>query len=274
MNSDPPIVADSARIQTLTHALELNGVAREFESIEDFERALEECMGNPEPDRGLVQDPLSILEESAAHIHRLEHRLIDDPNNIEEMLEELGPEYFAQAGGWRNLFAQLAALAGEMALFKCTALSTYRRFLVAAREGYLTGELTVVTGDIRPLEFPEPPHPITTEDRDRVPVSLPRRSRASIMMDDEAPATVWLAERRFRLEASEPAALVDDTGRRYPLREGQNMVGRAPYNDVVIDPSYVQVSRSHLIIDIRNGVPVAITDLSSRGTFVRRGLIV
>jgi predicted component of type VI protein secretion system len=82
-----------------------------------------------------------------------------------------------------------------------------------------------------------------------------------------------MAKRRFRIEMWDKTSFIDSHGQSTKLKEGRNLVGRALHNDVVIDPNYPEVSRNHMIVDIRDGRPVGITDLSSGGTFISRTLV-
>ncbi len=84
---------------------------------------------------------------------------------------------------------------------------------------------------------------------------------------------IWMAKSRFRIEMWDSTSFIDSHGQSCKLKEGRNLVGRALHNDVVIDPQFPEVSRNHLIVDVRDGRPVGITDLSSGGTFVSRTLV-
>ena len=86
----------------------------------------------------------------------------------------------------------------------------------------------------------------------------------------EGPLELWLATRRFRVETWSGVALVDEQGTGVRLQEGRNLVGRGLYNDVVVDAAFTDVSRRHLILDMEDGQPAAVTDLSSAGTCLPR----
>ena len=64
--------------------------------------------------------------------------------------------------------------------------------------------------------------------------------------------------------------LTDRSGLAARLEEGRNVVGRVPTCDVVVHSSYTDVSRCHAVIFVKNFRVVAITDLSSRGTYLPR----
>lgn len=104
-------------------------------------------------------------------------------------------------------------------------------------------------------------------------VRLPKGTTLPLRQGRDGPFELWLGKRRFRVETWSGAALVDDQGNGTPLHDGRNLVGRGLYNDVIVDSAYVDVSRRHLILDVKDGQPIAITDISSAGTFVSRALV-
>ncbi len=79
-----------------------------------------------------------------------------------------------------------------------------------------------------------------------------------------------LAGHGFCVVQRDVVALVDENARRLPLREGRNLVGRALYNDVVIDWEFADVSRRHAIFDVSGARLETVTDLSSEGTYLPR----
>ena len=79
---------------------------------------------------------------------------------------------------------------------------------------------------------------------------------------------VMLSKQRFRLVCGKQCYLVDDNGADYLLREGRNCVGRDEKSEVVVNASYRDVSRKHLIIELSGRNLARLTDLSSHGTFV------
>jgi hypothetical protein len=89
----------------------------------------------------------------------------------------------------------------------------------------------------------------------------------------EGPFEIWLGKRRFRVESWSGASLVDEQRNGVDLHDGRNVVGRALYNDVIGDALFDDVSRRHLILDLNDGTPSAITDLSSTGTYISWALV-
>ena len=102
---------------------------------------------------------------------------------------------------------------------------------------------------------------------------LPKGTTLRLRQGCEGPFEIWLGKRRFRVESWSGASLVDEQGNGADLRDGRNIVGRALYNDIIVDAHFSDVSRRHLILDLDDGTPSAITDLSSAGTYISRTLL-
>lgn len=211
---------------------------------------------------------------------------VDRPAQVKSLLSELGPTFFTEDHGWRNLFSQIAVLPPDRNELKLLALTKYRRYLTARLdalntigcnriESKICGHAHSATEDVTQLAN----HPGVTQELSssetivRDVVRLPRGKTAPIQAEDQACVDLWLAKRRFRIEMWEAPSLIDSQGHAVTLKEGRNFVGRALFNDVIIDPSYPEVSRSHMIVDMSGGRPVGITDLSSGGTFLSRRLV-
>lgn len=63
-------------------------------------------------------------------------------------------------------------------------------------------------------------------------------------------------------------AIIDEQDREYPLQQGKNIIGRDSVCNIVIDNTYRDISRIHLIIELQEDGQVRFTDLSSHGTFL------
>jgi hypothetical protein len=77
-----------------------------------------------------------------------------------------------------------------------------------------------------------------------------------------------LAGHMFRVIGATPPILLDQHGVTYFLKEGKNMLGRHPQNDIVANPDFRDISRAHLLIEWQGKNAISVTDLSSRGTFI------
>lgn len=211
---------------------------------------------------------------------------VDSPARVKMVLRELGPTFFTEDQGWRELISQVAALPPERNDFKLLALTKYRRYLTSRLEALNTIGCNriesriceyahSVTQDV--TQFAD--HPGITQELSssetivRDVVRLPRGRTAPLRAREQACVDVWLAKRRFRIEMWEAPSWIDGHGHAVALKEGRNFVGRALFNDVIIDARYPEVSRSHMILEMSNGYPVSITDMSSGGTYLPRKLV-
>ena len=84
---------------------------------------------------------------------------------------------------------------------------------------------------------------------------------------------LWLGRSRFRLLLADGPRLISESGECGRLRDGRSLIGRSPDCEIVIDPRYETVSRVHLVVAVEQGRLVAVTDLSSGGTYVRPELV-
>jgi hypothetical protein len=275
--------------------LSLDGMPEEISSLEQFDLALS---AKTQIDTqlfsrfmNLPDDKLAAFtvttRQSADRLQAALKRAVDQPAEVTGLLTDFGPMFFTEDHQWRQLFCRLARLSSERNDLKLVALTKYRRYLLArlsALNGIgcnrLQSEIHLraasLTEDVTQLALNQPDvtqELSSSETFIRDVVRLPRGQTLGLRAESEASVEIWLSKRKFRIEMWEETSLIDTSGQSTKLKEGRNMVGRALYNDVVVDPSYNEVSRSHMIVDIAGGRPVRITDLSSGGTYVSRTLV-
>ena len=82
-----------------------------------------------------------------------------------------------------------------------------------------------------------------------------------------------LAAHLFRVVGGTPPSLIDQNGVTYVLEEGRKMIGRHPESDVLVDQDFGDVSRAHLLMDWRPPGRLEMTDLSTRGTYLRGSVV-
>ena len=97
---------------------------------------------------------------------------------------------------------------------------------------------------------------------------LPMGDAIRLEFSDNGKVEFMLGSHVFRLLAGRPPTLIDQNGVSYFLRPGRNMLGRHPESDVVVDQDFGDVSRAHAVLEWLGERDFALTDLSSRGTFV------
>ena len=108
------------------------------------------------------------------------------------------------------------------------------------------------------------PHPGASPAFARLAVGEPR----SIELTAAGKADLMFGPHLFRLVGGSSPSLIDQNGVTYFVREGRNMIGRHPESDIVVDQDFGDVSRAHAILEWDGADGFALTDLSSRGTFV------
>jgi len=276
--------------------LSLDGMPEEINSSEQFDTALspKTLIDTQLFSRfmSLPDDKLSAFtvatRQSSDRLQTVLKRAVDEPSEVNALLADFGPMFFTEDHQWRQLFCQLARLSSERNDLKLLALTKYRRYLLA-RLNSLNGigcnrlqseihlKASSMTEDVTHLKLNRPDvtqELSSSETFIRDVVRLPKGETVALRAETEASVDIWLSKRKFRIEMWEETSLIDADGQSTKLKEGRNMVGRALYNDVVVNPSYKEVSRSHMIVDIAGGRPVRLTDLSSGGSYVSRTLVI
>lgn len=100
---------------------------------------------------------------------------------------------------------------------------------------------------------------------------LPHCHTVELNLEDKPDITVFLGTNRYHLsKRGEAVTLMEDkAGDAYPLKPGRNTIGRSSQCDVHLGNHASDVSRQHLIVDVSGNRGVNLTDISSRGTYVR-----
>lgn len=211
--------------------------------------------------------------------------LRDDDTQVERVMSEVPRTFFTEDHAWRLLFDELRQMDSRYGDFKLLALARYRGYLVgclnalnrvsderlhSAIGGHLRSASEHTTEYLMPRARSYDSTRSSSDGILRDLVRLPAGVTVSMQSDLDGAIDIWLGKRRFRLETWAGLQLVDERGRLAPLVEGRNVIGRGLSNNVVVHAGFRDVSRRHLIVDVRGGMPVALTDLSTLGTFVPR----
>ncbi|MCP5153085.1 MAG: FHA domain-containing protein [Ectothiorhodospiraceae bacterium] len=183
-------------------------------------------------------------------------RLAADPTAVDQLLRELGTDFFPVEGGWRRLFAALTLRRDERTDVVRLALEDYLAWL---RRRAARG---------RPEAAPAPSDEAAGESASLEMVRLRRGETVPITLGPGDFFVCLLATVPARLRAGDAAVMIVPGGRVYPLAPGRTHVGRAHDNQIAIDARYSDVSRRHLAVDRTPGGRLRLTDLSSRGTWV------
>jgi len=282
--------------QRLDHpGLTIPGAPGLVGSLAEFERTLKPRTAVPSQryarflvleDEGLAAAVVT-ARHAAEHLRRMLEELRGHSSDVDAVLAGVAPGFFSEDHGWRDIFEELRAAGPRFMDYKFVALADYRRYLLhcvdalnqvstdrlqstLCEEVHAQGEESTVLAAARRG------HDSSARREEgfvRDLVRLPRATTLTLRPGRDGPFELWLAKRRFRVETWAGAVLVDEQGQRASLHEGRNLVGRGLYNDAIVDATFTDVSRRHLILDLVDGSPAAITDLSSAGTFVSRALV-
>lgn len=105
-------------------------------------------------------------------------------------------------------------------------------------------------------------------------LKLHRGKPVALSVSGRDSVDLWLGKSRFRLMLGQSLRLLSESGRECGrLQDGRSLIGRSPDCEIVIDPRHDTVSRVHLEVAVEEGRLVAVTDLSSGGTYVRPELV-
>jgi hypothetical protein len=228
---------------------------------------------------------------------------LEQPYRIGELLAALEAGLLSRDHDWRDIIEALGQYGPEYDDFKNIALVKYMQYL-ASRQAVLRsiylqkvqGGLELQTAEPRehsdeqPMQASVLPIPYREtalfdldqigggdagddgdgEDEGTQPLkSVPRGETICIRFVDGHELDIKLASHRYKLFPGKHFCLVDEAnGVTHLLHSGRNVIGRHSGNDVVIDQTYLAISRKHVIIEPVSEDAILLTDISSHGTFI------
>ncbi|MCP5155375.1 MAG: FHA domain-containing protein [Ectothiorhodospiraceae bacterium] len=200
---------------------------------------------------------------------------MENPASTASFLRDLDLESVSRDHDWRAVFAELRAGGAQGTGHRRTALVRYLQYL-----GFRKRLIEFVLSRRRALE--------DTDEYTEIDLGAVRRQgreggdggsdafvrtplgegvRVSVGPGEQI--DLMLAAHLYRLVGGDPPALVDQNGVVCFIRPGRSLVGRHPEADLRVDENFRDISRAHAIIEW-DGMAVTVTDLSTRGTYVRR----
>ena len=102
---------------------------------------------------------------------------------------------------------------------------------------------------------------------------LPKREAVHLKLDDNDNFEIKLSKHLFIFRSGGLNEFIDEAGTVHQLANGKNIIGRDAVCNVVVENSFRDVSRMHLIIEPFEDGVVRFTDLSSHGTFLPARLL-
>ncbi len=283
------------RVSSKPLKLDVEGRVLNFPTLDDFDFALTCRVEVPASKiTSLVQLTDDALREEARSINKVEKRFVDliasgldDQATVGRDLRTLDIKLFSHDHQWRSIMGALRAQGPEYDEYKKLALIKYMQYLSARQEVVKSifserqqrASTPVAWNDSdenvgkQPFQETGSFKLATSADTGNVEeegfLRLPKGEVMTIPLSEGHELELLLAEHRFRLVLGQPAHLLGENGAQYDLRQGKNLIGRELGNHIVVDSSYRDVSRKHLLIDTTDPESIRLTDMSSHGTFVR-----
>jgi len=214
--------------------------------------------------------PLGDLDREARAGAEIVKRLADavtaamyEPRQAVSFLQALDLRVVTRDHDWRAIFGELREQAGGDGQRERVALWSYMAYLCSRRE-----LIEHVLEQRRALEATHERPALELEPRPTGIVRLPKGETVIVKLPYRGELTLYLGRHAFTLADGHPPRLLDPEGGWQKLRYGSQLVGRHPACDLVTWPDFGDVSRAHLDLEWQGDSHIAITDRSSRGTFV------
>lgn len=200
------------------------------------------------------------------------------PEAADRFVASLDLKAISRDHDWRAIFSTMRGQEGNCVEYKRAVLVRYLQYLgfrkrlveyvYARRQGLAdTDAFTDVT------QLPRS-QAAGADGRDLDDfVRLPLGETLEFRLEEGQRVDLMLGPHLFRLVGARPPCLMDQNGVMSFLKPGRNMVGRHPESDIVVDGSFGNVSRAHMIIEWEEPDRVRLLDLSSRGSWMRRSVL-
>ena len=231
---------------------------------------------------------------------------IRDPKSIDSYLDGATMVRFSQDYDWRQIMFELSKKSTDLSEYKLEAVSFYLKYLrsrISIARSILsdknkppqddsehthlmeTMETRALTADDLAEGGKEEDSGVfkstnadlsAQKDEKIVPSEFKRIPRGQTVVVDSNAAhmiPIKIASRKFIIETGSAPQLLSKNGDSYPLKQGENLVGRSTKCSVILNPEFVDVSRQHLIIELYPDGTMHFTDLSSSGTQLPDNLI-
>lgn len=271
--------------------LELGGRVISFATLDDFAFSLSgRTQIAADSVASLMQLAPVDLRREATGIRDVERRFVDlladaikEPGAVGTLIREVDGNLITEENQWRAIMSAMVDAGPGFEEFKHLALVKYMQYLAARRdvvkniyaqrfggqEPPVAHEPSADVGAKSTLIIEDESESDSDTDASQLRFKrLPRGETVRVRPPPDGELAIFLSRHRFQLFTVDKPRLTDDNGVNYPFKSGVNVIGRHPDNDVVVGGWYRDVSRKHLMVDIRDGTLVSLTDLSTHGTFL------
>ena len=237
---------------------------------------------------------------------------IRDPKTIDSYLDDATMIRFSQDYDWRQIMFELSKQATDYSEYKLEGVTFYVKYLqsrISVAKSILedktkplpessdktrllidTMETNVLKAeDLQAAEAADEieddmrGHLASTsvdleeqKDEKITPSEFKRIPRGQTVIIDASSIPMLplkIASRKFILDMSDPPKLIGKNGDAFPLKQGENLIGRSTKCSIVLNPELVDISRQHLIIELYPDKTLHFTDLSSSGSKLPADLI-
>jgi len=270
-----------------------------FNDIRDFKIFLSSKVEIP---ASKLQDMLkrsdTELKSEFEQLQRLERTIMDklaatirDPSIVDKYLDDATLVRFSQDYDWRQIIYELSKRDTECSEYKLEAVTHYLRYLqsrVATAQNILLDrrKQRAASGET-PFEEIESEDSTVFASTRSIDLSKYRKEQGELVELERLPRgqsvvietkgldelKLKLGSRHFVLKLNDDPTLISKKGEIYALRPGENLIGRSSRCNIVIDPSLVDISRQHLIVELLDDGDLIFTDMSSSGSFIPAGFL-
>ena len=251
-----------------------------------------------------LNEEIKQLSKVEATINEKLAATIRDPKTIDSYLDGATMVRFSQDYDWRQIMFELSKQSTDYSEYKLEAVTYYLKYLrsriglartiLKDKVGHAPGEdgdktrilsNTMETRAITPEElqaaqaesdaiekekFAQTSAAISPDEEKPVPSEFKRIPRGQTVIVDGSAAAMMpmkIASRKFVLDLTgNTPTLMSKSGDTYPLKQGENLIGRSTKCSIILNPEFVDVSRQHLIVELYPDNTLHFTDLSSSGT--------
>jgi len=236
---------------------------------------------------------------------------IRDPKTIDTYLDGATMVRFSQDYDWRQIMFELSKQSTDYSEYKLEAVTAYIKYLhsrIGIAHSILkdkakplsgnddktrlqeTMETSVLTADdLRAASdrgeiendmqgaFRSTSADLSSQKDEKItPAEFKRIPRGQTVIVDASSIPMMpmkIASRKFIIDLSGSPSLISKSGDTFPLKQGENLVGRSTKCSIVLNPEFVDISRQHLIIELYPDKTMHFTDLSSSGSQLPSHLI-
>lgn len=261
----------------------------------------------------MLKEEIKQLEQIENNINERLAATIRDPKSVDSYLDDATMVRFSQDYDWRQIMFELSKQSTDFSEYKLEAVNHYLKYVRSridvglrilrdreqSRQPPEDRPTMMDTMETRAIEgisdamrssrqsseqAVDPAFMSTScidlsqmKDEKIAPSELTRLPRGQSVKVDISKTTQLpfkIASRKFVIDSRrEPITLLSKTGDSYPLKPGENLIGRSTKCSIILNPEFVDISRQHLIIEVYPDKTLHMTDLSSSGTRIPSNLI-